>query len=182
MDGDGQAPVREVRLAQERALELVEIREPGQGFSLPFDILHVECEYRRVASPSDTRPLGSGRAEATFDSHFSDAFLADRFIFVSGQLPVDEEGRLVGGDDVAAQARAVFENIRTILEQAGASLKDVVQVNLFLLDVQDIPRIAGVRRELFGEHRPASTAVGTTGLLVPGAKLEVNAVALRPDV
>jgi 2-iminobutanoate/2-iminopropanoate deaminase len=135
-----------------------------------------------VTSPPDLRPLGSGRWDATFDSHFSDGFVADRFVFVSGQLPVDGTGELVGGDDVAEQARAVFENIRDILEQAGAGLQDIVQVNLFLLDIQDIPRIAGVRRELFGEHRPASTAVGTTGLLLPGAKLEVNAIALRPNV
>lgn len=135
-----------------------------------------------MTSPPDLRPLGSGRWDATFDSHFSDGFVADRFVFVSGQLPVDGKGELVGGDDVAEQARAVFENIRDILEQAGAGLQDIVQVNLFLLDVQDIPRIAGVRRELFGEHRPASTAVGTTGLLLPGAKLEVNAIALRPNV
>lgn len=135
-----------------------------------------------MTSPPDLRPLGSGRWDATFDSHFSDGFVADRFVFVSGQLPVDDKGELVGGDDVAEQARAVFENIRDILEQAGAGLQDIVQVNLFLLDIQDIPRIAGVRRELFGEHRPASTAVGTTGLLLPGAKLEVNAIALRPNV
>jgi 2-iminobutanoate/2-iminopropanoate deaminase len=147
----------------------------------PFDILHAECEYRRVTSPPDIRALGSGKWDATYDSHFSDGYVANGFIFVSGQLPVDANGELVG-DDVAEQARAVFENIRNILEQAGAGLQDIVQVNLFLLDVQDIPRIAGVRRELFGEHRPASTAVGTTGLLLPGAKLEINAVALRPDV
>lgn len=130
----------------------------------------------------DIRALGSGRWDSRFDSHFSDGFVADRFVFISGQLPVDANGELVGGDDVAEQARAVFENIRDILQQAGCDLQDIVQVNLFLLDVHDIPRIAGVRREFFGEHRPASTAVGTSGLLLPGAKLEINAIALRPNV
>jgi 2-iminobutanoate/2-iminopropanoate deaminase len=135
-----------------------------------------------VTSQADFRALGSGRWDATFDSHFSNGFVASRFVFVSGQLPVDANGELVGGDDVAEQARAVFQNIRDILQEAGCDLQDIVQVNLFLLDVHDIPRIASLRRELFGEHRPASTAVGTSGLLLAGAKLEINAIAMRPDV
>jgi enamine deaminase RidA (YjgF/YER057c/UK114 family) len=92
---------------------------------------------------------------------------------------VDEAGDLVGDGDVARQARQVFQNIGEVLEQARSSLSEIVQLNLFLLDISDIPRIADVRRELFGEHRPASTAVQVAGLLLPGAKLEINAVALR---
>lgn len=127
------------------------------------------------------QPLGPGVWDATYDTHFSQGFVAGSLIFVSGQLPVDAEGELVGGTDVAAQARATFGNIAEILAQAGASLRDVVAVNLFLLDIADVPRIAGVRRELFGEHRPASTAVQVSGLLLPGAKVEINAIAHRDD-
>jgi 2-iminobutanoate/2-iminopropanoate deaminase len=125
------------------------------------------------------KALGSGRWDSTFDSHFSQGFVAGNFVFVSGQLPVDAAGALVGDGDVAQQARAVFDNIGDVLGQAGASLTDIVQLNLFLLDIADIPRIATVRRELFGEHRPASTAVQVSALLLPGACLEINAVALR---
>jgi 2-iminobutanoate/2-iminopropanoate deaminase len=125
------------------------------------------------------RALGPGLWDSAFDSHFSQGFVADSLIFVSGQLPVDGHGALVGDGDVAEQARSVFTNIEAVLGEAGAALTDVVQVNLFLLDIQDIPRIAEVRREVFGEHRPASTAVQVSGLLLPGARLEVNAVALR---
>ena len=128
----------------------------------------------------DRKALGSGRWDTTFDSHFSEGFVAHNFIFVSGQLPVDEGGRLVG-DDVAEQAHQVFENIGEVLAQAGSSLSEIVQLNLFLLDIDDIPKIAGVRREVFGEHRPASTAVQVSGLLLAGAKLEINAVALRKE-
>ena len=123
--------------------------------------------------------LGSGRWDSTFDSHFSEGFVAGGFVFVSGQLPVDTSGALVGDGDVTQQARAVFANIGEVLAQAGATLGDIVQLTLFLLDIDDIPRIAKVRRELFGEHRPASTAVQVSGLLLSGARLEVNAVALR---
>jgi reactive intermediate/imine deaminase len=127
----------------------------------------------------DREALGSGRWDAAFDSHFSEGFVAGRFVFVSGQLPIDGDGKLVGRGDVEQQARQVFENISAVLALAGARLVEIVQLNLFLLDIGDIPRIAGVRRELFGEHRPASTAVEVAGLLIPGARLEVNAVALR---
>jgi len=127
----------------------------------------------------DRQALGSGRWDAPFGSHFSQGFVAGNFIFVSGQLPVDPAGALVGDGDVERQARKVFENIGEVLAQAGSSLDEIVQLNVFLLDIADIPRIADVRRELFGEHRPASTAVQVSGLLLSGAKLEINAVALR---
>jgi 2-iminobutanoate/2-iminopropanoate deaminase len=103
-------------------------------------------------------------------------------VFVSGQLPLGEDGAVEGGDDVEAQARCVFRNIERVLAQADASLSDVVQVNVFVLDIADVLRIAAVRRELFGEQPPASTAVEVSGLLVPGCKIEINAVALRDGV
>lgn len=131
---------------------------------------------------NDFRPIDPGRWDDTYDTHFSNGFVGGPFIFVSGQVPNDENGKLVGGEDVAQQARQVFENIDATLRSEGASLADVVQVNLFLLDINDVSRIAAVRREMFGEHRPASTAVEVSALLLPGAKLEINAIALRDGV
>ena len=125
------------------------------------------------------RPVEPGRWDAKYDSHFSQAFVADRFVFVSGQLATDADGNLVGGDDVAQQAWQVFENIAAILASEQLDLRSIVSVNVFVTDIEDIPRIAPVRRELFGDHRPASTAVEISRLLLPGAKLEINAVALR---
>ena len=132
-----------------------------------------------MTETADRQALGSGRWDATFDSHFSQGFVAENFVFVSGQLPVDAAGALVGDGDVEQQARQVFHNIAQVLAEAHSTLDEIVQLNLFLLDINDIPRIAHVRRELFGEHRPASTAVGVSGLLVAGARLEINAIALR---
>jgi 2-iminobutanoate/2-iminopropanoate deaminase len=125
------------------------------------------------------RALALDPAEQVFDSHFSAGFVAGPLVFVSGQLPLDKGGAVEGGDDVEAQARCVFRNIERVLAQADATLADVVQVNVFVLDIGDIPRIADLRRELFGRHPPASTAVEVSGLLVPGCKIEINAVALR---
>jgi 2-iminobutanoate/2-iminopropanoate deaminase len=111
-------------------------------------------------------------------SHYADAVRAGELLFVSGCVPVDGDGRLVGGDDVVAQARRVFENIASVLAAAGASPADVVKVTLFLTDVDDRPRINAVRQAFFGETRPASTLVEVSRLAIPGAKIEVEAIAI----
>jgi 2-iminobutanoate/2-iminopropanoate deaminase len=114
-------------------------------------------------------------------SHFTDAVRAGELLFVSGVVPVDRDGKLVGGEDVAAQARQVFENIGKVLAAAGATFADVVKVTVFLTDIADRPRINPVRQEVFGATRPASTLVEVSRLAVPGARIEVEAVALLPS-
>jgi len=113
-------------------------------------------------------------------SHYTDAVRAGDLLFISGCVPVDAEGRLVGGDDVVAQARQVFANLGACLSAAGATFADVVKVTVYLTDVADRARINPVRQEVFGAARPASTLVEVSALAVPGAKLEVEAVSLIP--
>ncbi len=111
-------------------------------------------------------------------SHYTDAVVAGDLLFVSGLIGVDASGALVGGDDVAAQARQVFENMRLVLAEAGCRFEDVVKVTVYLTDVDDRPKINPVRQEMFGDARPASTLVEVSRLAVPGAKVEIEAVAL----
>jgi 2-iminobutanoate/2-iminopropanoate deaminase len=111
-------------------------------------------------------------------SHYTDAVRAGDLLFVSGVVPVDERGAVVGGGDVVAQARQVFANMGRVLDAAGASFADVVKVTIFLTDVDDRPLINPVRQDVFGEARPASTLVEVSRLAVPGAKIEVEAVAV----
>jgi 2-iminobutanoate/2-iminopropanoate deaminase len=113
-------------------------------------------------------------------SHFTDAVLAGGFLHVSGIVAVDSEGRLVGGEDVVAQTRQVFENMRAVLEAGGCGFEDVVKVTVFVTDVDDRPRINPVRAEVFGDARPASTLVEVPRLAVEGAKVEIECVALVP--
>jgi 2-iminobutanoate/2-iminopropanoate deaminase len=119
-----------------------------------------------------------GQAEPI--SHYTDAVRAGDLLFVSGCVPVDAEGRLVGEGDVVAQARQVFANVGAVLEAGGATFADVVKVTVYLTDVADRTRINPVRQEVFGDARPASTLVEVSALAIPGAKLEVEAVALVP--
>ena len=113
-------------------------------------------------------------------SHFTDAVRAGDFVYVSGIVAVDGEGRLVGGDDVVAQTRQVFENMRAVLAAAGSTFADVVKVVIFLTNVDDRPRINPLRQEVFGPTRPASTLVEVPRLAVDGAKVEIECVALVP--
>lgn len=122
----------------------------------------------------------AGQAEPI--SHFTDAVRAGGLLFVSGIVPVDERRELVGGEDVVAQARCVFENMRSVLAAAGCTFSDVVKVTVFLTDVADRALVNPVRQEVFGDTRPASTLVEVSALVIPGAKIEVEAVALVPDL
>jgi 2-iminobutanoate/2-iminopropanoate deaminase len=115
-------------------------------------------------------------------SHYTDAVQVGEMLFVSGVVPVDREGRLVGDGDVVAQARRVFANLGVVLAAAGSDFSDVVKVTVYLVDIDDRPRINPVRQEAFGEVRPASTLIEVSRLAVDGAKLEVEAVAQARSV
>ena len=110
-------------------------------------------------------------------SHYADAVVAGDTLYISGIVPVDAAGAVVGGDDVVAQARQVFAIMQRVLAAAGARPADVVKVTVYLLDVDDRPLINPVRQEFFGSARPASTLVEVSRLAVPGARLEIEAIA-----
>jgi 2-iminobutanoate/2-iminopropanoate deaminase len=114
-------------------------------------------------------------------SHYTDAVRAGQLLFVSGLVAVDGDGTLVGGEDVVAQTRQVFDNMRAILAAGGCGFEDVVKVTIFLTDIHDRPRINPVRQEVFGSARPASTLVEVPRLAVDGARVEIECVALVPS-
>ena len=72
----------------------------------------------------------------------------------------------------------MFANVEAVLAAAGASFADVVKVTVFLTDVDDRAAVNTVRQEVFGATRPASTLVEVSRLAIPGARIEVEAVAL----
>jgi reactive intermediate/imine deaminase len=114
-------------------------------------------------------------------SHYTDAVRAGDLLFISGCVALDADGKVVGENDVVAQARQVFENIGLCLAAAGASFEDVVKVTTFLTDVRDRGRINPVRQEFFGDARPASTLVEVSALVIPEFLIEVEAVAVVPS-
>ena len=113
-------------------------------------------------------------------SHYTDAVAAGDTLYLSGIVPVDAKGNVVG-DDVVTQARQVFDIMGRVLAAAGARPADVVKVTIYLLDVDHRPLINPVRQEFFGSARPASTLVEVSRLAFPGALLEIEAVAHLGD-
>ena len=98
-------------------------------------------------------------------------------LFVSGQLPLDRDGALVGAGDMAAQARQVFENLRIILESEGATFADVVKMGTYVTSLDDLAAIRAVRRGYLGTEPPASTLVQVRALVLPDAMIEIDVVA-----
>ena len=114
-------------------------------------------------------------------SHYTDAVRVGDLLFVSGCVPVDARGQLVGSEDVVAQARQVFANVGKVLAAAGARFADIVKVTVYLLNVDDRARINPVRQDVFGRSRPASTLIEVSRLAIPGALLEIDAVAIAQE-
>ena len=113
-------------------------------------------------------------------SHYTDAVRFGDLLYISGCAPIDSDGKVVGENDVVAQTRQVFNNLLEILRAAGAEMKDVLKVTVFLIDVNDRKAINPVRQEFFGDARPASTLIGVTALVDPKMLVEIEAVAGIP--
>lgn len=105
----------------------------------------------------------------------SAAIRAGDFIFVSGQLGLDEHGGLAAAD-VAGQLRQCIVRIRAILAQAGADLDAVVKATAWLADAADFAAFNAAYRELFPGRPPARSTV-VSALLIPGARVELEVVA-----
>jgi reactive intermediate/imine deaminase len=110
-------------------------------------------------------------------SHYTHAVRFGDLLFISGCAPVDASLRLVGGDDVGAQAQQVLANLGRVLTAVGLGPGDVLKVTVFLTDIADRARINPARRAFFGDARPASTLVEVSSLAIPGMKIEIEAIA-----
>ncbi len=108
----------------------------------------------------------------------SKAVRAGDFVFVSGQLGLNAQGRLVG-EGVEAQARQALQNIATILAEAGASLSHVVKASVWLTDRGDFGLFNQVYVEYFGSHPPARSMV-VCELVLLGARVEIEVLAYAP--
>ena len=111
-------------------------------------------------------------------SHYTDGVEANGFLYISGMLPVNAMGELVGDGYVVRQSEQVLGNISAVLRSAGASFDDVVRVGVYVRNMADRELINTVRRRYFGDARPASALVEVSALAHPGALVEIEAVAL----
>ena len=101
-------------------------------------------------------------------------------LFTSAEAPFDVAGNLVGEGDAAVQVRQCLENLAVTAAAAGASLDDVVSMDVLLVDVEDFERIAPVREEFFPENGPAAFLAAGLLFPIPGMLVEIRAIVAVP--
>ena len=127
---------------------------------------------------SHRQPIIPPGMETIYDSiHYAPAVRVGDTLYISGQIGRNERMELVA--DKEAQFVQTFENLKKVLEAAGACFADVVDVTSFHTDMRDLPLYMKVRDRYFTDNYPAWTAIGAAQLCgAPGYFLEVKAVAV----
>jgi len=101
-------------------------------------------------------------------------------VYISGQIALDKDGKVVGEGDMKAQAEQVFKNLQAALASAGATFKDVVKMNTYTTDISQVQAVRDVRARYFGDVTPASTLVQVVHLARPEFMLEIEVIAVVP--
>ena len=115
--------------------------------------------------------------EAIYKSFkFSQAVVAGGRVDVAGQVGLGPDMKIP--DEIDAQARYAFENLKTVVEAAGSSLAQVTQLTVYLTDIGDSPAVNDVFAEFFPERYPARTVVQVVALVLPQLKIEIQASAV----
>ena len=124
-------------------------------------------------------PLGNDLPPAPF----SRGIKIGNTVYLAGVTAIDAEGNLIGGGsvpDIEAQAVQCYENIKTLLEEAGASMNDVVMSRTYVTSREHMSEITKVRNRYYTRLAPCDTAV-VTGLLREGALMEIEVMAIIED-
>lgn len=101
-------------------------------------------------------------------------------IFVTGQIAMDKDGTAVAPGDFTRQTEFVFENIKAILQEGGASLEDVVKAVIYVTDVSKFSEISAVRNRYFANSKPVSTLVEISKTVKEGCDIEIEVIAIKP--
>src|SRR5262245_9383344 len=105
------------------------------------------------------------------------AVAAERFVFCSGQIPIDPKtGEMVGAGDVRVQTARVLDNLRAVLEASGSAFDEIVKTTIFLADLQDFAAVNEVYARYFSQLLPARSTIQAAGL-PKGALVEIDAIA-----
>ena len=126
---------------------------------------------------SDLVPIHTDHAPAAIGP-YSQAIVADGWVFCSGQIPLDPDTMELVGGTIDEQTDRALSNLSEVLQAAGSSLQHVVKTTVFLADMNDFAAMNKVYEKHFGEHRPASTLVGIPALVSPELKVEIEAEAI----
>jgi enamine deaminase RidA (YjgF/YER057c/UK114 family) len=105
---------------------------------------------------------------------------AERILICSGQTGIAEDGSPPSTSDMGEQVKKAFENLGAVLQAAGLAASDVVRVNYYTTEVDELIAVLGpLASEFFGSNLPASTLLGVARLAFPQLKVEIEATAAR---
>ena len=107
---------------------------------------------------------------------FSAAVRVGKMLYLSGQIGIDNSGKLVAGG-IGTETHQAMENIRATLEQYGSSLDHVIKVTVMLADMSEWSEMNRVYLSFFSRHLPARSALGANGLAL-GARVEIECIAV----
>lgn len=99
-------------------------------------------------------------------------------LFIAGQTAVDEKGNIVGKGDIEAQARQVFENLKTALKEGGGTLDNLVKTTTYITDIKYREGLGRIRLEYYKKSAPTSTLIVVKGLANEDYLLEIEGIAL----
>lgn len=123
------------------------------------------------------QPIATDKAPAALGP-YSQGMIAGNMIFVSGQLPINPAEGKISAESIEEMTRQSLENCKAILTDAGASMKDVAKVTIFIKNMNDFARINGVYAEYFTEHKPARATVEVARLPLD-AQVEIEMIAVK---
>src|SRR5260370_29952266 len=144
------------------------------GLSILFLLLPVVAfaQVNRANPPTISKPTGY--------THIVEVTGPGKTIYISGQIALDKDGKVVGAGNMKAQAEQVFKNLQAALDAAGAKFSDVVKMNTYITDMEQAPAVREVRARYFGDTAPASTLVQLVHLPRPEFMLEIEVIAAVP--
>ncbi|EGF77450.1 hypothetical protein BATDEDRAFT_14021 [Batrachochytrium dendrobatidis JAM81] len=123
-----------------------------------------------------TKIINTSKAPAAIGP-YSQAVVANGFVFTAGQIPLITETMTILDGDVQAQTRLVLTNLKNVLEAAGSSFDKIVKTTVFLKDMNDFVKMNEVYSEMMGDCRPARSAV-EVARLPRDVKVEIECVAV----
>jgi enamine deaminase RidA (YjgF/YER057c/UK114 family) len=109
---------------------------------------------------------------------YSRAVKIGNTIEISGTVASGEDGNVVGANDAYAQTKFIYEKMESVLKQAGASLKDVVRVRMYVTDIRRWQEYGKAHSEFFKEIKPCNTMVEVRALIAPEYLIEIEATAM----
>lgn len=123
--------------------------------------------------PSDYKMVGFYTPAKKID--LGDSYL----IFVSGvQAPLGEDNKIIS-EDIGTQTKLVFEEINKLLNEAGASLDDVIKAVIYITDMKDFSIVSSIRAKYFEKSKPVSTLIECNRMVKDGAKIEIEVTAIK---